>query len=145
MRGHPSYTAIFSLQKRWHYQSDYCKMISPPQQRSPLLYSHFFIAEGMPSSEGGYCIVNGRFLCNKTYSVHSVDCGLIHGGCLTAVVCGSSITHPSKRCHTSVGVNNKITTRSIVQLVGKDKMVWFMLLNATFNNISVISWQSVVQ
>jgi hypothetical protein len=23
-------------------------------------------------------------------------------------------------------------------------MVWFMVLNATFNNISVISWQSVV-
>jgi hypothetical protein len=23
-------------------------------------------------------------------------------------------------------------------------MVWFMVLNATFNNISVISWQSVL-
>jgi len=25
-----------------------------------------------------------------------------------------------------------------------DKMVWFMVFKATFNNISVISWQSVL-
>jgi len=26
----------------------------------------------------------------------------------------------------------------------EDGLVWFMVLNATFNNISVISWQSVL-
>jgi hypothetical protein len=57
--------------------------------------------------------------------------------------------HPVSAClqlneHNSCGYNDIIPETKneydIETMVG----LWFMMLNATFNNISVISWQSVL-